>query len=107
MILSPLSRVLRRQFSDMASQSKTPVEDIIRSKVRSSPCLICVSNWPTGEQVTDALKPTVLEISNDSAAHSHHKAMEGSTSKETHFRSALIRSRYAPNPWHDCLQVPA
>jgi BolA protein len=36
-------------------------------------------------QVTDALNPTNLTIRNDSHLHSHHKAMVGSTSKETHF----------------------
>lgn len=33
-----------------------------------------------------------LEIYNDSHLHSHHKAMQGSTSKETHFRYACDRS---------------
>src|SRR5436309_14835528 len=49
------------------------------------------------EQVTEALKPTLLEISNDSAAHSHHRAMEGSTSKETHFR--LVGPRDEQKLW--------
>jgi stress-induced morphogen len=47
-------------------------------------------------QVTEALKPTLLEISNDSAAHSHHRAMEGNTSKETHFRLVHAASM---KPW--------
>jgi len=33
-------------------------------------------------QINEALKPTSLEIYNDSHLHAHHKAMEGSTSKE-------------------------
>mgnify|MGYP000627945636 FL=1 len=33
-----------------------------------------------------ALNPQTLEIYNDSHLHSHHKAMQGVTSKETHFR---------------------
>lgn len=37
-------------------------------------------------QITEALAPTTLDIFNDSHLHSHHQAMEGSTSKETHFR---------------------
>ena len=81
----PLSGVLRRHFASMASPSQTPVEDIIRIKVHSHSALSAF-NPLTREQVTEALKPTLLEISNDSAAHSHHQAMEGSTSKETHFR---------------------
>lgn len=39
-----------------------------------------------GTQVTEALKPTSMEIFNDSHKHAHHKAMKGSTSQETHFR---------------------
>lgn len=56
----------------MASTSKTPVEDLIRSKI------------------TKELKPTTLEIFNDSAAHSHHQAMAGISSRETHFRLNVI-----------------
>lgn len=41
------------------------------------------------QQITEALKPTTLEIHNDSHLHSHHKAMQGVTSKETHFRYYL------------------
>ena len=37
----------------------------------------------------EAFKPTALEIHNDSHLHSHHKAMEGVQSKETHFRCAM------------------
>lgn len=37
------------------------------------------------KQVTESLNPTHLKIRNDSHLHSHHKAMVGSTSKETHF----------------------
>ncbi|KAG7044716.1 BolA-like protein [Colletotrichum scovillei] len=55
-----------RPHGTMASTN--PVEDAIRSKV------------------TAAFSPTTLEIYNDSHLHSHHKAMAGSTSKETHFR---------------------
>ncbi|ORY57200.1 bola protein [Pseudomassariella vexata] len=65
----------------MAS-SNTPMEDTIRSKVTAS------------------LNPSRLEIFNDSHLHSHHKAMAGSTSKETHFRmiitSEAFKSRMQP-----------
>lgn len=56
-----------RLMSTMA-QSLTPMEDAMRAKI------------------TAALAPATLEIYNDSHMHSHHKAMQGSTSKETHFR---------------------
>ncbi|WQF87319.1 Putative BolA protein [Colletotrichum destructivum] len=56
--------------------SATPVEDAIRSKV------------------TAAFSPTTLEIYNDSHLHSHHKAMAGSTSKETHFRLVITSEAF-------------
>ncbi|PNS14257.1 hypothetical protein CAC42_6770 [Sphaceloma murrayae] len=37
-------------------------------------------------KLTESFAPTHLEIFNDSHLHSHHKAMQGSTSRETHFR---------------------
>ncbi|GKT91787.1 bolA domain-containing protein [Colletotrichum tofieldiae] len=56
--------------------SATPVEDAIRTKV------------------TAAFSPTTLEIYNDSHLHSHHKAMAGSTSKETHFRLVITSEAF-------------
>ncbi|KAL8726720.1 MAG: hypothetical protein Q9166_006515 [cf. Caloplaca sp. 2 TL-2023] len=51
-------------------------------------------------KITEALKPTTLIIHNDSALHSHHKAMQGSISKETHFRleitSEAFKSKMQP-----------
>ncbi|KAF1817377.1 bola-like protein [Eremomyces bilateralis CBS 781.70] len=51
-------------------------------------------------KITEALKPTSLDIFNDSHLHAHHKAMEGSTSKETHFRvyitSDAFKSKMQP-----------
>ncbi|KAJ3566027.1 hypothetical protein NPX13_g7287 [Xylaria arbuscula] len=58
----------------MASQ--TPMEDAIRSKV------------------TEALKPSRLEIFNDSHKHAHHKPMQGSTSGETHFRLIITSDAF-------------
>ncbi|KAI8963607.1 bola-like protein [Daldinia sp. FL1419] len=71
------SRVAR-QLSTMASSgaSNTPVEDTIRAKI------------------TEALKPSRLEIFNDSANHAHHKAMVGVTSKETHFRLVITSEAF-------------
>lgn len=46
------------------AQSMTPMEDAMRAKI------------------TEALKPTTLEIYNDSHLHAHHKAMQGVASKE-------------------------
>lgn len=45
-------------------------------------------------QITSALKPTTLEIHNDSHLHSHHKAMAGSTSQETHFRVVITSEEF-------------
>lgn len=57
--------------------NKTSVENIIRRKI------------------TDTLKPTTLEISNDSHKHAHHKPMRGSSSAETHFRLVITSSEFA------------
>lgn len=40
------------------------------------------------------MKPTILEIRNDSHLHSHHKAMQGVTSKETHFALNIVSSEF-------------
>jgi len=45
--------------------------------------------------VTEALNPTGLTIRNDSHLHSHHKAMAGSTSQETHFYLDITSSAFA------------
>jgi BolA-like protein 1 len=59
-----------------STASTTPVADSIRSKLTSS------------------LQPTLLEIRNDSHLHSHHKAMVGVTSKETHFALNIISAEF-------------
>ncbi|KAI9870763.1 MAG: hypothetical protein M1830_003832 [Pleopsidium flavum] len=54
----------------------TPIEDTMRVKI------------------TDALKPSTLDIYNDSHMHAHHKAMQGSTSRETHFRVIIVSDAF-------------
>jgi BolA protein len=44
--------------------------------------------------VTEALQPVVLGIRNDSQKHSHHQAMVGSTSKETHFALNIVSDAF-------------
>ncbi|KAL8687916.1 MAG: hypothetical protein Q9218_006045 [Villophora microphyllina] len=56
--------------------STTPVEDAMRLKIN------------------EAFKPSNLEIYNDSAMHAHHKAMQGSVSKETHFRLVITSEAF-------------
>ncbi|CAD6448386.1 468f3bbc-1dc3-4097-93aa-909784528653 [Sclerotinia trifoliorum] len=68
--------VSRRHLSSIMT-SKTPYEDIIRTRL------------------TEEFKPTRLEIFNDSSKHSHHKAMAGSTSHETHFRVEVTSEAFA------------
>ncbi|PKS12781.1 hypothetical protein jhhlp_000992 [Lomentospora prolificans] len=65
-----------RPLSAMSSTSTTPIEDAIRSKI------------------TAALQPSTFEIYNDSHLHSHHKAMVGNTSKETHFRLVITSEAF-------------
>ncbi|KAI9715279.1 MAG: hypothetical protein M1812_006090 [Candelaria pacifica] len=66
----------------MTTPSMTPVEDAMRAKI------------------TEALKPSNLIIHNDSHMHAHHKAMQGNTSRETHFRvevtSEAFKSKRSP-----------
>jgi len=52
----------------------------------------------TKPKINEGLKPTFLEIFNDSHYHSHHKAMQGSTSKETHFRLNITSSSFQSKP---------
>ncbi|KAL8724580.1 MAG: hypothetical protein Q9181_006763 [Wetmoreana brouardii] len=56
--------------------STTPVEDAMRLKIN------------------EALKPSTLEIHNDSALHAHHAAMRDSVSKETHFRLVITSEAF-------------
>ena len=42
----------------------------------------------------DALKPSRLEIFNDSHKHAHHQPMIGVTSKETHFRLVITSEAF-------------
>ncbi|RFU30887.1 hypothetical protein B7463_g5460, partial [Scytalidium lignicola] len=60
--------------------SSTPLEDTIRAKI------------------TEALRPSSLEIYNDSHLHSHHRAMQGSTSSETHFRVVITSEAFKSKP---------
>ncbi|KAK0631767.1 bola protein [Immersiella caudata] len=75
-------RPLSSSMASSPSSSQSPVEDTIR------------------EKITAALQPSTLEIFNDSHLHAHHKAMEGVTSRETHFRlvitSEAFRSKMQP-----------
>ncbi|MCJ1304422.1 hypothetical protein MMC08_007234 [Hypocenomyce scalaris] len=56
--------------------SMTPIEDAMRVKI------------------TETLKPSTLEIYNDSHMHAHHKAMQASTSRETHFRLVITSEAF-------------
>ncbi|KAF2704898.1 bola domain protein [Pleomassaria siparia CBS 279.74] len=80
----PRASIAGKRFVSVSSmsqsQSRTPLEDAIRAKV------------------TEALKPTTLEIHNDSHLHAHHKAMEGVMSKETHFRLIITSQAFASKP---------
>jgi stress-induced morphogen len=73
----------KRYMSAMA-QSMTPMEDALQSKVGATHQIAQVMSGIrlTVEQITKALKPTTLEIFNDSHKHAHHKAMQGVTSRE-------------------------
>ena len=50
------------------------------------------------KQINEAFKPSTLEIHNDSHMHSHHKAMQGNVSKETHFRLVIVSEAFKGRP---------
>ncbi|KAJ6084613.1 BolA-like protein [Penicillium sp. IBT 16267x] len=67
----------RRLFSVSANMaSTTPMEDLMRDKI------------------THAFTPSTLIIRNDSHKHAHHAAMQGATSKETHFHVTIISDSF-------------
>ncbi|KAF3385269.1 hypothetical protein F1880_001784 [Penicillium rolfsii] len=67
----------RRLFSVSTTMaSMTPMEDAMR------------------EKLTQAFTPSTLLIRNDSHKHAHHAAMEGSTSKETHFHVTIVSDAF-------------
>ncbi|MCJ1258722.1 hypothetical protein MMC24_006555 [Lignoscripta atroalba] len=73
--------------------SMTPVEDAMRLKVP----ITAAEQFPQSlnyRQITQALNPSTLEIYNDSNMHAHHKAMQGSTSKETHFKLVITSDAF-------------
>ncbi|KAF9429356.1 hypothetical protein BGZ76_001413 [Entomortierella beljakovae] len=45
--------------------------------------------------LSELLKPTSLEIINDSSKHAHHSAMRGVSSTETHFRVNVVSEAFA------------
>ncbi|KAJ5325190.1 hypothetical protein MYU51_020997 [Penicillium brevicompactum] len=69
--------VSRRLFSVSARMSSmTPLEDAMRDKIAHT------------------FTPSSLVIRNDSRLHAHHAAMEGSTSKETHFHVTIVSDAF-------------
>lgn len=59
------------------AMSTTPITDAIRRKV------------------SEAFRPTVLEIENDSHKHAHHAPMRGSTNiAESHFRLVIVSDQF-------------
>ncbi|CAI7618251.1 unnamed protein product [Penicillium pancosmium] len=67
--------------------SMTPMEDLMRDKIAHE------------------FTPTTLIIRNDSHKHAHHAAMEGSTSKETHFQYGPIPTHHSTLPYTLCSVV--
>ncbi|KAF2501460.1 bola-like protein [Lophium mytilinum] len=45
-------------------------------------------------KISEAFNPSTLEVYNDSHKHAHHKAMQGSTSRETHFRVVITSEAF-------------
>ena len=77
--------------------SATPIEDAIRMKVVNGPSVLlitCLEAKLISGKITQSLKPTRLEIYNDSSMHAHHQAMKGSVSRETHFRLVIVSGAF-------------
>ncbi|QSZ28515.1 hypothetical protein DSL72_003013 [Monilinia vaccinii-corymbosi] len=66
-----------RRYLSSIMPSNTHYENIIRTRL------------------TEEFKPTRLDIFNDSSKHSHHIAMAGSASHETHFRVEVVSEAFA------------
>ena len=77
----------------MSTMSITPMEDAMRLKVRPLGRMFKLRKL-IAEQINEAFRPSTFEIHNDSGLHSHHKAMQGSTSKETHFRLVITSDAF-------------
>ncbi|KAG9205623.1 hypothetical protein G6514_007228 [Epicoccum nigrum] len=81
------------------AQSMTPMEDALRAKgshhLGQAPATPGATEFT---QIGDALKPATFEVYNDSNKHAHHKAMQGVTSRETHFRLVITSSAFKGKP---------
>lgn len=96
-VISMLRRALLGSVRHLSSMSITPVEDAMRVKVDTTRPVKLYRGWTReliAHQITQALKPSALEIYNDSHLHAHHKAMQGSTSRETHFRVVITSDAF-------------
>lgn len=83
-----------------ASILPSPVSDVYHAGGRyytiegSHAKWYCTRYGLTSVQISEAFKPTLLEIHNDSHLHAHHKAMQNSLSKETHFRIVIVSEAF-------------
>lgn len=113
--LRPILRVQKLQVVQIRTMSSTnpalsskPMEEAIRSKVGFyHPNATSYLYLPkelhhflnaNKTQLTAALSPTTLQISNDSASHAHHRAMANNTSPETHFHVTVISDAFTAKP---------
>ncbi|KAJ5273790.1 hypothetical protein N7478_008915 [Penicillium angulare] len=89
-------QIPRRLFSHSAKMaSMTPMEDLMRDKVRHSKLFkTSIKKKLIILQIAHTFTPSTLIIRNDSHKHAHHAAMEGSTSKETHFHVTITSSAF-------------
>ncbi|RHZ86674.1 hypothetical protein Glove_48g62 [Diversispora epigaea] len=71
---------------------------MIRFKRTCVAFLHTMSGGPTytsiQQKLMESLKPTTLEITNDSHLHAHHQAMKDVTSKETHFSVYVVSEQF-------------
>lgn len=85
-VLRTTSTLLRSLGARTMSTTSTagPLETALRKKVLD---ILPYTTTRTDEiQIGESLQPSRFEVFNDSSKHSHHRAMVGNTSSETHFR---------------------
>ncbi|GAA5858987.1 hypothetical protein JCM1840_003696 [Sporobolomyces johnsonii] len=90
-----LPRLLATQRIASSTRSAARPRTFLRSFAMSSPQAGPVES-AIREKLTAALSPSVLEITNDSAAHRHHAPMRavGGGSGETHFSVEVVSEQF-------------
>ncbi|PVU92490.1 hypothetical protein BB561_003806 [Smittium simulii] len=80
-----IARVKPFHFHQKASLFSTKMGDTAQASIAGGPIQQTVH-----QKFTEAFKPQLLQIRNDSAHHKHHEAMKDSNRPETHFSVKIV-----------------